>query len=67
MSIEREIYKRIGKNDWELVKLESVTVGDIISIHDNGKFQGLFRTISPAYVDKDGKWTVQLNRYKEGE
>ena len=67
MSIEREIYKRIGKNDWELVRMDDIDVGDLFSLHENGKFKGLFKAISPPYTDKDGECVVQISRYKEGE
>ena len=67
MSIEREIYKRIGKNDWELSKIELLEVGNLFSLHENGKFKGLFKAMSPPYLDKDGECVVQISRYKEGE
>ena len=65
--MEREIYKRIGENDWVLTEMKDLNVGDLISIHIGGKFKGLFRTSGPPHITNGGEWTVNVSRYKEGE
>jgi hypothetical protein len=63
--MEREIYKRIDKNDWVLTETKDLGVGDLISIHDGGKFKGLFRTSGPPYMTSEGFWSISVNRYEE--
>lgn len=65
--MKREVYKRVGKNDWVLTEMKDLGVGDIISIHDSGKFMGLFKTSGPPYITSEGIWTVSVNEYKEGD
>jgi hypothetical protein len=61
--MEREVYKRIGKNDWTLVEMKDLKVSDIFSLHENGKFCGLFTAMGPPYLDNNGEWKIYVNRY----
>lgn len=66
MTDKREVYKRVAENDWALTEMKELDVGDIISIHDGGKFMGLFTTSGPPYMNSEGFWTISVNKYNEG-
>ena len=59
---KREIYKRVGKNDWVLTEMKDLEVGDLISIHEGGKFLGLFKTAGPPYITSEGFWSVSVDK-----
>jgi hypothetical protein len=46
--------------------MKDLGVGDIISIHDGGKFMGLFTTSGPPYMNSEGIWTISVDKYNEG-
>jgi hypothetical protein len=62
--MEREIYRRIGENDWVLSQMQELEVGDLFSIHEGGKFVGIFKAMGPPHTKNDGTWTVSVSRYK---
>jgi len=62
MSDKREIYKRVGENEWVLTEMKDLQVGDLISIHDGGRFMGLFKTAGPPYITSEGFWTVSVDK-----
>jgi hypothetical protein len=62
MGDKREIYKRVGENDWVLTEMKDLVVGDIISIHDDGKFMGLCKVAGPPYITSEGLWTVSVDK-----
>ena len=62
----REVYKRVGENDWVLVEMKDLKVGDLFSLHEDGKFLGIFKGTGPPYVNKEGAWTVNVSKYCEG-
>jgi hypothetical protein len=66
MTDKREVYKRVAENDWTLTEMKDLGVGDIISIHDGGKFMGLFTTSGPPYMTSEGFWTISVDKYNEG-
>jgi hypothetical protein len=66
MSDKREIFKRVDKNEWVLTEMKDLSVGDIISMHDGGKFLGLFRTAGPPYMTSEGFWSISVSKYNEG-
>jgi len=65
MTEKREIYKRVGKNDWVLTEMKGLGVGDIISIHDGGKAMGIFKTVGPPYMNSEGFWTISVDRLSQ--
>jgi len=66
MTDKREVYKRMAENDWVLTEMKDLGVGDIISIHEGGKFIGLFTTCSSPYITSEGFWTISVDKYNEG-
>jgi hypothetical protein len=64
MTDKREVYKRMAENDWVLTEMKDLDVGDIISMHDGGKFMGLFTTCGPPYMNSEGFWTISVDKYE---
>ena len=62
----REIYRRIGENDWVLSEMKDLEVGDLFSLHEDGKMIGIFKTMGPPYMNNEGAWTVSVSKYCEG-
>ena len=58
--MNREIYKQTEFR-WQLTEMEDVEIGDVISIHDDGKHMGIYRAISSPYIDKDGICTIRIS------
>jgi hypothetical protein len=61
---KREVYKRIGENDWVLTEMKDLDVGDMISIHEGGKFIGLYKTMGPPYMNSEGFWAISVSKFE---
>lgn len=59
----REIYKKVG-DDWNFFRVKDLVVGDIVSIHDEGKHVGIFKIRSAPEMDERGNWMFQVQQLK---
>ena len=57
--MEREIYRQTDSR-WILSEIKDIKVGESISIHEDGKYKGIFKAMSPPYQE-DGVWTIQVS------